>query len=205
MKEFNEDWQQAKCALLKPKVFFHIHTLIFIYYNKESKNGCFCFAGCKTKICKCALTGIFTFDFVFVLFCIIGCTTECGCCNCTNPVTVNPSSEVINTNINSLTVDLVNNLSVKKLQVCFLFLLRALIYIIQYICKENKINPKQTKAELINALLGKMEQELRYALFHSIFVLIFKFREYGDNEVDFEEYEYEYDNEGEEEDEDEDE
>ncbi len=46
-----------------------------------------------------------------------------------------------------------------------------------------------------------MEQKLKYALFHSIFVLIFKFWEYGDNEVDFEEYEYAYDNEGAEEDE----
>ncbi len=49
MKEFNEDWQQAKCALLKSKVFFHIHTLIFTYYNRNQKIDVFVLQAVKQK------------------------------------------------------------------------------------------------------------------------------------------------------------
>ncbi len=56
------------------------------------------------------------------------------------------------------------------------------------------VKRKDHHIEVINVYLGKLKQEFRDVLCHFNFVLIFKFREYGDNEVDFEEYEY--DNEG---------
>ncbi len=49
---------KAKCALLAPKVFLYYKLFILILKIQETKSSCFCFTGCKTKICKCFKTGI---------------------------------------------------------------------------------------------------------------------------------------------------
>jgi hypothetical protein len=77
--------------------------------------------GCKTKQCGCIQKG---------------CREECGCCNCENPISRNPTLEMINTQLDMLSA--LHTYTLKQLK---------------YICKQNKIGTARNSKEVVMKLL----------------------------------------------------
>jgi hypothetical protein len=77
--------------------------------------------GCKTKQCDCIQKD---------------CGEECGCCNCENPISRNPTLEMINTQLNMLSA--LHTYTLKQLK---------------YICKQNKISTARNSKEVVMKLL----------------------------------------------------
>jgi len=88
LKHFNGDWEKAKTELSSKNLVLH-------------GSGCTCYSGYKTKQHKCLQKGF---------------TVACNCWNCNNSVQVNPNSFIVNTNLDTITIDIINSQSSKDLK-----------------------------------------------------------------------------------------